>query len=281
MPRNAWQGFVAERVPALQALGWQNQIDGTFGPRLVGSVGQCDMRVADAPGGKFSLDLGIEIEGTRHPLLPILLRLRERGGIAAARIVDGEVITSLDDGRILKLPAERITRLLAVMDDLIEAACRITGDALELDSGEAPVVLDLEDLVTTRWQDGAAIAAHVARFRSVADIPDVPVPAELHGELAPVSAAGRQLAAASAGRRPRRVARRRHGVGQDRPDHRAYRHRGSGGPAGPAGAGRGADQPGAELDCRTRPVRAASARGRAARSGSPRAAATNSTACTS
>ena len=50
------------------------------------------------------------------------MRLRERGGMAAARVIDGEVVTSLEDGRILKLPAERIARLLAVMDDLIEAA---------------------------------------------------------------------------------------------------------------------------------------------------------------
>ena len=148
------------------------------------------MRVADAPGGKFSLDLGIEIEGTRHPLLPILLRLRGRGGISAARIVDGEVITSLADGRILKLPEERITRLLAVMDDLIAAACRINGDALELDSGEAPVVLDLEDLVTTRWHDDTAIAAHVARFRNVADIPDVPVPPSFTASLRPYQQQG-------------------------------------------------------------------------------------------
>ena len=35
----AWQGFVAERLPALQALGWRNQIDTAFGPRLVQSVG--------------------------------------------------------------------------------------------------------------------------------------------------------------------------------------------------------------------------------------------------
>ena len=31
----AWQGFVAERLPALHALGWRNQIDTAFGPRLV------------------------------------------------------------------------------------------------------------------------------------------------------------------------------------------------------------------------------------------------------
>ena len=63
------------------------------------------------------------------------------------------------------------------MDDLIEAAGRTTGDAMVLDAAAAPNVLDLEDLVTTRWQDGAAIAAQVARFRAAAEIPEVPVPA--------------------------------------------------------------------------------------------------------
>lgn len=186
----AWQAFVTERLPALQSIGWGHRIDSDFGPRLVESVGDCDMRVADAPGGRFSLDLGIEIDGTRQPLLPILLRLRERGGIAAARIVDGEVITSLHDGRILKLPAERIIRLLEVMDDLIEAASRSTGEKLELEAGDAPGVLDLEELVTTRWQDGAAIAAHVARFRCVAEIPAVAVPPSFAATLRPYQQQG-------------------------------------------------------------------------------------------
>src|SRR5271166_427075 len=186
----AWQCFVAERLPALQALGWRSLIDQDFGPRLVASTGACDMRVADTAQGGFSLDFGIEIEGARHPLLPILLRLRERGGIAAARVIDGEVITSLDDGRILKLPAERIARLLAVMDDMIEAAGRTTGDTMVLSAAAAPSVLDLEDLVTTRWQDGAAIAARVKRFRAVAEIPEAPVPASFTASLRPYQQQG-------------------------------------------------------------------------------------------
>ncbi len=186
----SWQRFIAESLPALQAGDWRSQIEPGFGPRLVHSVGPWDMRVTDAAHGSFSLDLGIEIDSVRHPLLPILRRLHERGGLAAARIVDGELITSLDDGRILKLPAERMARLLAVMDDLIEAARRSTGDALVLDAGEAPAVLDLEDLVTARWQDGAAIAAHVARFRGLADIPEVAVPAGFTGTLRPYQQQG-------------------------------------------------------------------------------------------
>lgn len=186
----AWQGFIADRLPVLQALGWRNQIDTDFGPRLVESVGLCDMKVSDAPQGAFSLDFGIEIDGSRHPLLPILMRLRERGGMDSARIIGGEVVTSLDDGRILKLPADRIARLLAVMDDLVEAAARTTGDSLTLDAAAAPNVLDLEDLVTTRWQDGAMIIEHVARYRAVSEIPEAPVPASFKADLRPYQQQG-------------------------------------------------------------------------------------------
>ncbi|MBW4092484.1 MAG: DEAD/DEAH box helicase [Proteobacteria bacterium] len=186
----AWQAFVAERLPALQGLGWRHRIDGGFGPRLVEAVGDCDVRVADAAAGRFSLDLGIEIDGTRQPLLPILLHLRERGGMAAARVVDGEVTTSLEDGRILKLPAERTRRLLELVDDLIEAASRNTGETLELEAGEAASVLDLEELVIARWQDGAAVAAHIARFRSVAEIPEVAVPTSFAATLRPYQQQG-------------------------------------------------------------------------------------------
>ena len=186
----AWQGFIADRLPVLQALGWRNQIDTDFGPRLVESVGLCDMKVSDAPQGAFSLDFGIEIDGSRHPLLPILMRLRERGGMDSARIIGGEVVTSLDDGRILKLPADRIARLLAVMDDLVEAAARTNGDSLTLDAAAAPNVLDLEDLVTTRWQDGAMIIEHVARYRAVSEIPEAPVPASFKAELRPYQQQG-------------------------------------------------------------------------------------------
>jgi SNF2 family DNA or RNA helicase len=76
------------------------------------------------------------------------------------------------------------------MDDLIEAARRSTGDALVLDAAEAPAVLDLEDLVTTRWQDGAAIAAHVARFRGLAEIPEIDVPAGFTATLRPYQQQG-------------------------------------------------------------------------------------------
>ena len=185
-----WQSFIHDRVPTLQALGWQNKIDRDFGPRTVQSIGEYDVKVSDAERGRFALDFGIEIDGVRVPLLPILTRLLDRGGIDNANINDGELITSLDDGRILKLPAERIRRLLAVMSDLIDAAHRTVNDELVLSDGEAATVLDLEDLLTTRWDDSAAISAYAEQFRSPAELPQATIPATFKAELRPYQALG-------------------------------------------------------------------------------------------
>ena len=186
----SWQAFIAEGLPALQALGWRDQIDTNFGPRLAQSIGNCDMKVADAPNGAFTLDFGIEIDGARENLLPILMRLRERGGMATARIVGGELITSLDDGRILKLPAERVSRLLDVLEDMAAAAGRMAGNAMVLDASAAPAVLDLEDLLTTRWQNGANIAAKVARFRQAGEIAHAGLPPGFAASLRPYQQTG-------------------------------------------------------------------------------------------
>ncbi len=172
-----WHRFVALRVPALQSLGWRSLIDREFGPRLATSVGACDVQVSDAEEGEFSLDFGIEIDGVRQPLLPVLSRILERGGLEMAQIVDGCVITSVEDGRVLKLPVERIRPLLAIMADLIEAAGPTDGGLLVLPAAEATVVLELEDLLATRWENSAAIEAYAERFRGAAEIESVVVPA--------------------------------------------------------------------------------------------------------
>jgi superfamily II DNA or RNA helicase len=180
-----WHHFVAVRVPELNALGWQSSIDANFGPKLAENVGNLDVQVEDAEKGSFSLEFGIEIDGVRHPLLPILEHLLARGGIDAAQIVDGEIITSMDDGRVIKLPADRIRRLLAVMGDLIEAAGRTAEKALVLPVGAAATVLELEDVLTTSWQNAAAIEAYVERFRGEPEIIPVLVPDTFKGDLRP------------------------------------------------------------------------------------------------
>ncbi len=170
-----WHRFLAERMPELQAEGWRCTVDTGFGPRVAKSVGGFDARVSDAERGSFSLDLGIEVDGVRVALLPILMRLMERGP-EALRTLGDELVTSLEDGRVVRLPADRVRRLMAVVGDLMEAAASRTDSALVLPDGEAPAIMDLEELLTTRWQDAAGVAATVERFREMPAMEDVPTP---------------------------------------------------------------------------------------------------------
>jgi len=189
-----WHRFVVERVPALESLGFRSLIDKDFGPRMVEKVGQWDVRITDvavsaANPGNFSMDFGIEVDGVRIPLLPVLSNLLARGGMEAAQIVGDDLITTLDDGRVVKLPAERIRRMLAIMGDLIEAADS-REDTIVLPDAEAATVLELEQLLLTRWQDAGKIEAYVARFRGEPEIPETVVPPEFHGSLRPYQQQG-------------------------------------------------------------------------------------------
>ena len=179
-----WHRFLLERVPALQEQGWTVVVDAGFGPRVAKVVGGFDARVSDAERGSFSLDLGIEVDGVRVPLLPILVRLLERGP-EAMRTMGDELVTSLEDGRVVRLPADRVRKLLAVVGDLVEAAANRTDSALVLPDGEAAAVLDLEELLTTRWQAAADVAATVERFRELPAMADVPLPEGFTATLRP------------------------------------------------------------------------------------------------
>lgn len=185
-----WLGFIARRLPALLEKGWRSDVDPEFGPRAVAAIGAYDMRISDSGTDSFALDLGIEIEGERLPLLPILVRLLERGGIDGADIIDGLLVTSLEDGRILHLPVDRIRRLLSVIEDLIGAAGRSSNTTLVLPAAEAPGVLELEEVLTARWQNAAAIEAYTRRYREGAEIATVTMPSRFRGTLRPYQLEG-------------------------------------------------------------------------------------------
>jgi superfamily II DNA or RNA helicase len=180
-----WQEFAAIQIPALKTQGWRVEIGEDFGPQLVQTIGEWDVEVVDTGDGWFSLEMGIDIEGERHPLLPILTKLLDQGGMAQARIVDGKVHATLGDGRLVALPADRVDRLLATLKEMIDAA-RITGAGkMMLPTAEAPSVLALEDIIGARWHNAPAIRAYALRLNADNEIPRVDPPPEFRAALRP------------------------------------------------------------------------------------------------
>ncbi len=189
-----WHRFVTERVPELEAQGYRSLIDKDFGPRMVQKVGEWDLKITDVAvsaenPSSFAMDFGIEIDGVRIALLPVLSNLLARGGMEAAQIVNGELITTLEDGRVVKLPADRIARMLGIMGDLIEAA-EVRADTIVLPDAEAATVIELEQILQTRWHDAGRIKAYTERFRGEPEIPACNIPSEFRGDLRPYQVQG-------------------------------------------------------------------------------------------
>jgi len=160
-----WQEFIATTLPALENAGWQIEIAAEFGTRLVEAGSEWQADIADTGDGWFSLDMGIDVDGERVPLLPILVRLLERGGIKGIPITDGRVHAPLDDGRLVALPAERVGKLLAIIAEMADAGRLTTTGAMVLPTAEVASIIDLEPLATTRWKNSAAIRDYARKLQ--------------------------------------------------------------------------------------------------------------------
>ena len=169
-PKESWQWLVLSGAEDLRRKGWKVELGETFPYRVIEITDDWDVDVVEAGNGWFSLDVGIEVEGRRVPLLPILIGIIERGGMAAALAADGKVRAMLDDGRILALPAERVAKFLATLEEMMSNG-RVTKDGkLAMPSADVPTLVDLESIVGTRWHGGDRLRDLGRRLRT-ANVP--------------------------------------------------------------------------------------------------------------
>jgi superfamily II DNA or RNA helicase len=183
-----WHQFVTTGLPELEAQGCEIVRDADFGIRVIEPDRPLELGIADSGEGWFDIDLGVEIDGVRRDLIPILSRLLEAGGMDAARIIDGKVHTVLDDGRALALPADRIAQLMSVLEGMLAAGEQI-GDKLRVPIDEADALLDIDELVARRGTS-AKVDSYLARLRDDESLPEMDAPALFQGELRPYQRQG-------------------------------------------------------------------------------------------
>ena len=73
-----WPRFVHDALPQLEREGWRIEIEDGFRHRVVDGGGEWVAGVEEVGGWWFSLDLGVEIDGERVALLPVLTSLLAR-----------------------------------------------------------------------------------------------------------------------------------------------------------------------------------------------------------
>ena len=184
-PKENWQWLVLSGAEELRRRGWKVELGDACPYRIIEITDDWDVDVVEAGTGWFSLDVGIEVEGRRVPLLPILIGIIERGGMAAALAADGKVRAMLDDGRILALPAERVAKFLATLEEMMQNG-RISKDGrLSLPSADVPTLVDLEAIVGTRWHGGERLRDLGRRLRSISAPTRIEPPTTFHASLRP------------------------------------------------------------------------------------------------
>ena len=185
-----WLDFMLDTLPDLQAEGWRVEIEDSF-PYRIAEVADWHLDLEEQPDNHwFDLDLGIEVDGERVPLLPILLDAFEHFTPemrAQLREVDEEhkTLYTLEDGRILPLPTRRVARILDVLVELFDRDGGLEKDGrLRLSEWRAAELADLTRREPElHWRGGERLRSLAERLQAFDRIEPVAPPEGFRAEL--------------------------------------------------------------------------------------------------
>lgn len=186
-----WIDFVVGALPRLRDQGWRLEFDDNFRFRTA-QGGQWQARLSPAGNDWFDLELGIEVDGVRIDLLPILLTaLREHPALAHAVQPAGpgpgaNLLVRLDDGRLLPVPMHKVHALVRVLDELLE---RAGDDGLRVSRLDALRLAELDAEVPLVWDTDHRLR-DVARRLTTGGIPPRQPPAAFGATLRGYQAEG-------------------------------------------------------------------------------------------
>ncbi len=190
-----WARFLEDQVPALRAEGWEVQISDDFG-YAIRRVGEeawyTDLQSGPVAGESFALDLGIEVEGRRVSLVPILVDCIDRGLTPAMleQNIDQRYLLALPPPShdVLSVPAHRLLVLLRFLDELLGSRpARGRDGRLHLDKLRAAQLDSLDGLPIRAPAELSALRERLAGFKEMALVAP---PAGLKAELRPYQLEG-------------------------------------------------------------------------------------------
>jgi superfamily II DNA or RNA helicase len=131
---HAFCAFTSRALDRWGSLGWRVEVDPLYPFRLVEGETEWYARIEPHDGGAdwFALELGVEVDGTRIDLLPLLLdvldRLDPEGGLSAlAASCRTSWALPFTETHHLSVPVERLKVLLRVVAELYQGDRRAAG----------------------------------------------------------------------------------------------------------------------------------------------------------
>ena len=171
-----------------------------------GEVGGANAGTSHTTAPWFALSLGVEVNGVRHNILPLLPMLIAAAAAQPADPVTGQpslppyvYLRARGDAGFVRLPTDALRPWMAALLELVgDRAHDFTGDSLRLSRMEAlrtgAALGSLGNLGNwgegTVWQGGEVLKSLLSSLQGGATLPVVPVPASVHATLRPYQEQG-------------------------------------------------------------------------------------------
>jgi superfamily II DNA or RNA helicase len=194
---HAFCAFTVRALSQWRTLGWRVDVDPAYPFRVVEAepVWYAKIEPGDTPIDWFGLELGVEVDGAKIDMLPILLqmldRLEDEGGLSSlATAIRPTWALRLDGTHHVTVPIERLRVLLRVVAELYQGEHRRACGFPEARTG---ALVELDDTFRAsgsaiQWTDPVRVVDR-ARARS-SPLASVPPPTGLRATLRPYQAEG-------------------------------------------------------------------------------------------
>lgn len=193
-----WPRYMQQHLPRFVDSGWQVSFSDDFPWRLQdleAAVWYGDLSDGPDRNGWFSLGLGVEIDGEKISLVPLLVTALERMSLSDRQQLMQEegpaFLHVLHEQQVLKAPTARLRPLLEVLMNMfgrVDQARPISknGD-LRLHQLEAARLAATTDVP---WKNGADLRELGAKLENFSGLDVVPVPAAFKAQLRPYQQSG-------------------------------------------------------------------------------------------
>jgi len=169
-----WSQFLKDQVPKLRESGWRVEVPDDIGFQI--HEADEDAWFSDLTGdqgGKdwFALDLGVEIEGRRISMVPLLVDCIDQGLTASVleKNLDQRFLLSLgsDRGDVLSVPAKRLVVLLRFFDELLATRPVRKDGKLQLDKLRAAQLATLDGMPIRAPAELTVLSQQLGSFRQI------------------------------------------------------------------------------------------------------------------
>lgn len=177
--REAWLNFIAFELPQLDTEGWQIEMDDSFDLPVV-DIDELhgNLRPDDDAPGWFDVEVGIDYNGTRLDLIPLLQQALAYLDIEAGNEDTLPDTLWLHNGStLIRVPSDRIRPLAQTLLGLM---ARDSDGTLKLPKLDAAQVMGEVD---ANWQSSAELRALSEKLTNFQALAEVPLPKEVKAQL--------------------------------------------------------------------------------------------------